>query len=360
MTLLSVRRRLAGAAEERPRTAYRDDLVTSLLGVWFSLGLFLDAWAHNNLRELETFFTPWHAVFYSGFAATAAWISWLVWRNRGGARPTIAAVPVGYGLAVVALPVFALAGAGDYAWHTVFGIEQELRILFSPTHLVLVTSMILIITSPLRSAWADERLPASPAMRQLLPAVLALAFATSLVLLFLQYANALVWSPGDVVAALSNPLDGSRPFDWASPVELMSSMAVTNVVLLAPLLLLATRWRVPTGTATVIYAAVAALAAAISGLRIHAIPMAVLAAGVGVDLLIAWLRPSPSRRHAVLVFAGLAPLLTWTVYLLSASLAARAVPTVVEYWTGIPVVFALLGLVLGVLCAPAERRIRRD
>ena len=196
-------------------------------------------------------------MFYSGFAATAAWICWLVWRNRGGTRPTFAAVPVGYGLAVGALPVFALAGAGDYAWHTVFGIEQELRILFSPTHLVLVTSMILIITSPLRSAWADERLPASPSMRQLMPSVLAVAFATSLVLLFLQYANALVWSPGDVVAALSNPLDGSRPFDWASPVELMSSIAVTNVVLLAPLLLLATRWRVPVGTATIIYAAVA-------------------------------------------------------------------------------------------------------
>ena len=352
MTLMNVRRQVTGAGETRPRTGYRDDLVTSLLGMWFSLGLFLDAWAHNNLRELETFFTPWHAVFYSGFSATAAWICWLVWRNRGPGWPTVAAVPVGYGLAVGALPVFALAGAGDYAWHTVFGIEQELRILFSPTHLVLVTSMILIITSPLRSAWSDERLPASPEMRQLMPAVLALAFATSLVLLFLQYANALVWSPGDVVAALSNPLDGSRPFDWASPVELVSSIAVTNVVLLGPLLLLATRWRVPTGTATILFAAAAGLAAAISGLRIHAIPMAVLAAGVGVDLLIVWLRPSPIRRHAFLAFAGLAPLLTWTVYLGFASLAARAIPTVVEYWTGLPVVCALLGLVLGVLCAP--------
>ena len=35
-----------------------------------------------------------------------------------------------------------------------------------------------------------------------------------------------------------------------------------------------------------------------------------------------------------------------------AELAARAIPTVVEYWTGIPVVFALLGDALGVLCAP--------
>jgi hypothetical protein len=352
VTLVSVRRQLADSGETRPRAAYRDDLVTAVLGAWFSLGLFLDAWAHNNLRELESFFTPWHAVFYSGFAATAGWICWLVWRNRREGTPTIASVPVGYVLAAVALPVFALAGAGDYLWHTVFGIEQELRILFSPTHLVLVTSMILIITSPLRSAWADGSLPATPSMRQLMPAVLTLAFATSLVLLFLQYANALVWSPGDVVAALSNPLDGSRPFDWASPVQLVSSVVVTNVVLLVPLLLLAARWRVPTGTATIIFAAVAGLAAAISGLRIHAIPMAVLAVGVGVDLLLAWLRPSPSRRHAYLAFGTLAPLLTWTVYLVFASLATRSVPTVVEYWTGLPVVCGLLGLVLSVVVCP--------
>ena len=61
-------------ATARPRASYRDDLVTIVLGLWFVVGLLLDAWAHNNLRGLESFFTPWHGVFYSGFAATAAWI----------------------------------------------------------------------------------------------------------------------------------------------------------------------------------------------------------------------------------------------------------------------------------------------
>ena len=27
--------------------------------------LFVDGWAHNNLDQIETFFTPWHALFYS-------------------------------------------------------------------------------------------------------------------------------------------------------------------------------------------------------------------------------------------------------------------------------------------------------
>ena len=55
-----------------PVASYRTNLVTMLLGLWFTVGLFFDAWAHNNEAHPETFFTPSHTVYYSGFAATAA------------------------------------------------------------------------------------------------------------------------------------------------------------------------------------------------------------------------------------------------------------------------------------------------
>jgi hypothetical protein len=67
--------------------------VTALLGIWFGAGLMIDAWAHSNLAELETFFTPWHAVFYSGFAVVSGWIIWQVWRNVRAGRQGLAAVP---------------------------------------------------------------------------------------------------------------------------------------------------------------------------------------------------------------------------------------------------------------------------
>src|SRR6185503_12544090 len=239
MTLLGTRP--PDAATARPRTSYRDDLVTVGLGLWFVVGLLLDVWAHNNLAGLESFFTPWHAVFYSGFAATATWMCWLVWRVRDTHGLTREAVPVGYGAGIVALPLFALAGLAELVWHTVFGVEQSLRILFSPSHLALITAMVLIVTSPLRSAWANADLPARPRLRRLVPAVVGLAFAAALVMLLLQYANALAWSSWAVVVALSNPLDGTVELT-ANPVELASAVAVTTVVLLAPLLILARRW----------------------------------------------------------------------------------------------------------------------
>jgi hypothetical protein len=68
-------------------TNERTDLITVLLGTWLMLGLFLDGYAHTNfIDELESFLTPWHAVFYSGFIATALWVIWTIaggWARQG-------------------------------------------------------------------------------------------------------------------------------------------------------------------------------------------------------------------------------------------------------------------------------------
>src|SRR3954453_6137426 len=122
---------LVDSGEPKTRTSYRDDLTTVGLGVWFVIGLLLDAWAHNNVPNLETFFTPWHAVFYSGFVATAGWIAWTVRGAWQADRRGVAAMPIGYAASAVAIAGFAVSGVGDAIWHTTFGIEQNINILFS-------------------------------------------------------------------------------------------------------------------------------------------------------------------------------------------------------------------------------------
>ncbi|MGH8601909.1 MAG: hypothetical protein ACREXR_03760, partial [Gammaproteobacteria bacterium] len=49
------------------------DGVIATLSAWFLGGLYLDGWAHQHIAraELETFFTPWHAMLYSGLFASA-------------------------------------------------------------------------------------------------------------------------------------------------------------------------------------------------------------------------------------------------------------------------------------------------
>jgi hypothetical protein len=339
----------------RPSASYGANLVTVLLGAWFTVGLMLDAWAHNNKPELETFLTPWHAVFYSGFAATAGWIAWT---SRAALRSGLRAIPVGYASAIVAVAGFAVAGFGDFVWHTAFGIEQSIDILFSPTHLGLITAMLVIVTAPLRSALGDRSLSSTPGLARLLPAVLPTALATALVLLFLQYANAFDFDSPRIVAALSSVDEGLTS-------ALVAAMAVTNLVLIVPPLALARRWTLPLGTTTIIYTTVAALSGAITDFESPELILGLMGAGVCADLLAMWLRPTPDRLNRFRVFAALTPLVTWTIYIATAYLAAprpRFSPdediaggrpeALVELYTGAPIVQALIGLLVAVLLVP--------
>ena len=80
-------------AVRRPRADARLDALMVAGCVWLSVGMAVDAWAHKNVPALETFFTPWHAVFYSGFAAVAAIVGAATWRNVRRGQPPGQAAP---------------------------------------------------------------------------------------------------------------------------------------------------------------------------------------------------------------------------------------------------------------------------
>ncbi|MFC7483782.1 hypothetical protein ACFQX7_32390 [Luedemannella flava] len=276
---------VATPATGRPTAGYATSLVLAVLGVWFTVGLMLDAWAHNNIPQLETFFTPWHAAFYSGFAATAGWVLWTCRAAILDGQRALDAVPIGYGATLVGLVTFALSGVGDLVWHTALGIEQDINILFSPTHVGLVASMLVIVTTPLRTAWADPGLPEAPGLRRLLPAVLATAFAATLALLFMQYANALTYGPFGVIFALSNQ-------DSRETSRFVAEVAVTTALVVVPLLTLARSWRLPVGATTILYVALGGLSTAVRGFENLDLIAGFLLAGLVAEGLVAALRPA--------------------------------------------------------------------
>ncbi|WP_433517721.1 hypothetical protein ACQP2T_20545 [Nonomuraea sp. CA-143628] len=345
VTDTGIRRLLADSGEQRGWVSPRTDLVTALLGVWFGIGLMIDAWAHSNLTQLETFFTPWHAAFYSGFAVVSGWIIWQVWRNVQTGRQGVAAVPTGYLAGLLAIPGFAVFGLADMMWHTFLGIETTLNILFSPSHLGLIVTMLLIITTPLRSLWNAPGLGPSPSLGRMLPALIGLAFATTLVSLFLGYADALQWSPQGIVRAFSD-------MEGQGADRLAGGLVISNVVTLAPVLLLARRWRLPFGSVTILHAVGILMSGAQTAFGNLAVLLTFVAAGLVSDLLILWLKPSGERRGAYWAFAGLSGFLTWSLYMGAASVAGGGLPAVTELWTGAPVVAGLVGLALGALFLP--------
>ena len=92
------------AAIEYPIGGLLFDWVFTLLSAWLVGGVFLDGWAHNHGRVDDVFFTPWHAVLYTGALAIMVFLSTAYARNlmHGYSWPRL--LPSGYG--------WSLAGAG--------------------------------------------------------------------------------------------------------------------------------------------------------------------------------------------------------------------------------------------------------
>ena len=332
--------------DDPPRAGYSGNMLTIAFSTWLLGGLLLDVCAHNNQPQLETFFTPWHAALYSGFLATALWICWLVRRNLMAGKRGLAAIPSGYVLGLFGVCLFMVAGAGDLTWHTIFGIERNARILFSPTHLLLVTAIVLIVTSPLRDALTDPTMPAAPSLRRLLPSILALAFASATIMVLLQYANIWVRGPAGVVNALS--------MTNSSPETVGEAIIITNLAMLLPLLILGRRWQLPFGTATVLYVVFGVQAEAVRALNTPMIFVTIVLAGICVDLLSLRLRPGPTRQWWFWAFGALAPIVTWAVYFAVTFITVGRVASVVEFWTGMPVVAGLIGVVCAALLLPGR------
>jgi hypothetical protein len=343
----------SAAMHDRPRTSYRDDLITVGVGLWLTVGIFVDGWAHNTRGDaIESFFTPWHALFYSGFVAGAAWLGWLIGRQRRRGRMGLAAVPIGYEWGVLGVVVFGLGGLGDMIWHTLFGIETDLKALLSPTHLMLFLGAFLILTSPLRAAW--ETSTSEPSLIEFLPALLSMLGAACVA----YFIGLFVWAPLDAFYAdgLNNltrrfGLEGGRRVMELGQTTGVQEVLLTNLLLLGPVFFLMRRWRLPFGSVTILFGVSGLLTQAVDGISSPDQVLIALFSGLVADTLIAVLRATPDKTTPLRVLGAIVPLVMWSLYYLAGQLqlGIRWPP---EIWTGSIVLAMLSGVGLSVLAAP--------
>ena len=154
----------------------------------------MDGWAHTHNRVDQSFFTPWHAILYSGWVVVTIVLISVALIGRARGRALREALPAGYFLSLIGGIGFGVGGLGDMAWHIAFGIEKGTEALLSPTHLLLAVSMGLVVSGPLRAQLAR---PVARAIQQL-PGVLSLALTLSVVTFFTQSAHpvAQLWGLG--------------------------------------------------------------------------------------------------------------------------------------------------------------------
>jgi hypothetical protein len=332
------------------RMSWGEDLVTLVLTAWLIGGLFLDGWAHNTRPQLETFFTPWHAVFYSGFAAITAWICWSVWSRRG--------IPAGYGAALLGVAIFLVSGVGDMLWHVAFGIERDIAALLSPTHLGLFSGAFLIVTAPLRSQWAD---PATgrgqrAGLVRLLPAVGSVALAGSLCAFMFMYLHPIY--ENQVSLGLQSFLQvgfTTAQYSFVNRLNIAGGIAgfiISTVFLFAPLLFLLRRWRAADSTAVVVLGLQSLLMQAVTDFQDSGLAKLGVIGAVAVALLLRLLDPSPSTVGRVRVFCALGPALFWGIYFAGIGLADHGLGWSGEVWGGTLVWCGLTMLALSLLVWP--------
>ncbi len=318
------------------------------LSGWFVAGLYVDGWAHHHGMVDESFFTPWHAILYSGFGAVAAFLVLMLLRDRRPGSPWAHALPAGYELSLLGSGIFLAGGVADMFWHILFGIELGVEALYSPSHLVLALGMTLIVTGPFRAAW---RRSGSGTISSALPMLLSLAFTLSILTFFTQVAHPFVRPRAAGISPREEPLVF---FQQALGI---AGVLLQTALLMGLVLLVVRRWTLPPGGLTLILVVNATAMSVLNDQYRLIVPAAL--AGLSGEVLRYRLRPSMARRRALRVFAVAVPLLFFLLYFLTLILTL-GVWWSIHLWTGAITLAGIAGWLISYLVAPPSSPDIRD
>ncbi len=151
------------------------DYAMSLSCLTIVTGFFIDAWAHGHV-PIETFLTPYHGFIYLGMLAILGTLAAQYFHGRRLGYRGIHAFAKPYHLALIGIPIFLIAAPSDALWHAIFGLEEGVDALLSPTHQMMGLAIFFFASAPIRSALAARDLGAPPkGLREQLPIAFALA-----------------------------------------------------------------------------------------------------------------------------------------------------------------------------------------
>jgi hypothetical protein len=295
---------------ERPFTAL-ERWVMLVACAWLVTGLQLDAYAHATTPQLETFWTPWHAVLYSGIAVSGLTLVWLL-RSRLPSiptYPTLLALPNALRIPLLGMALLLVGGGIDTLWHNIFGIEIGLEIFVSPSHELIIAGMALVAMAPalMLATRPGDRLSLGDATLATVAALL------SVLPLHIYSLHASVL--GNVFFGRAGVTDRI----YSTSAQVFHGYLASTALLLLPVLLIGRRWRLPIGVPTVLVAvpAVAMHAMFMSQEPAWFVPLTIAAATAGVELAARLLAPVvPLSREAAWTALGLlAPPLVWAALL---------------------------------------------
>jgi len=322
----------------------RFDRVMTIFTCWFLGGLFLDGWAHNHGQVDNTFFTPWHVVLYSGYFACAVVLVATVFINHWRGYRWQEAIPGGYELSLLGVPLFLVAGVGDLIWHTLFGFEVGIEPLLSPTHLVLAFSGLLIMSGPFRATCRRADSISTNRWATLFPAIISLTAILSTLTFFTSFAHPFVQT-----GLVTDTFIGDGEKSRGATAILLQAGILMGVILLA-----IRRWQLPVGTMTLVFTLNIALMSVFGHEdQYKLIPVAMLS-GIIADVLLWRLKPAVTRPGALRLFAFTVPVVFYLDYFVPIMISNGGISWSIHLWLGSTVMAGIVGLVLSYLLVPPQ------
>lgn len=299
-----------------PRNATLD-LAISVIGIWLASGFLWDSWAHLHV-PVETFFTPYHAIFYAAMVAGAIVLTVTALRNRARGYHGWNLLPKAYQGALIGVPIFFIGGVGDLIWHTIFGIEDRVDAVTSPTHLIIGIGVLTVTSAPILSA-----LEARFELRTL-ASQLPLIFSLATWIEFVHLGTAYAFDPSAArMYAPPNAVLYSPDYFTNTTLLLYKTGTGVAVIILESLIVmlftvwLATRFRLRPGALTIFFVlGNCIIAAALTNdtpLLATYLVMSV-AAGIAADMLVARSSSSPLSGRSLHLFGFVVPVVYYGAY----------------------------------------------
>ena len=328
-----------------PEVSLRFEWLVVLSSLWLFAGLYLDGWAHNNIPEqIDSFFTPWHAVLYSGYAVSAAILGVTYIFNVRKGYHWLQALPLAYMTSLLGAAIFAVSGNLDFIWHWLFGFEENIEALVSPSHLILAVGGVMIMSGPLRAAWRQSD---SQVDKITWRALLSLFVILGVFTFFTQFSNA--FSHPQIFVG---KVPAGDTYFW--DVTLISNVLIPTVVFTSTIIMAVLRWKLPLGSLTLLLAGNSTLMFLMTWRYSHEqwpVLIAALVGGIFADILLFMLKPSAKRVRALRWFSFLVPGLLFLVYFLSLILT-HGIWWNSNMWLGMIFFSGVTGLGLSWLAAP--------
>lgn len=333
------------------------DWLVAIAGFLFVSGIYFDGWAHSHGRVDDSFFTIYHAVMYSGYALAGAIfvLAQLINVRRGYSFNH--ALPQGYMLGLMGVLLFGVAGIGDLIWHTLFGIEEGIEALLSPTHVLLGMSGFLIASTPLRSAWSN------PTPRHNLVSFIPVLLSALAMICFITFFTQYSYFTREI-----SLLVGRRPASlvYMNDITGIMSLLIPTLVITSMILYLLRRWALPIGTVTFLVATngfmmtlmgLSSNTAEEFRVMLTTLSLGFLVCGILGDILLAFIQPSVQHPTRFRLFATVLPSMLMLGMLITLHINGLRIGEGGLWWevhmlAGVPTLGAFTGYFLSHLLVP--------